>query len=527
MALQPTICSVDQLDSLCQEVSKSANSKFADLIKKLHIDTASNKKDATEYKKLVKETNKLRRSIKACKVFKWILIIFLIFPFFLLNNAQKKKQALLDNKDKEVKKLEDRLQKQLAPLEPLINNEFCYRNIIEPLWPDIKINSYLTMLDNANWQPHLKKIVGSDAHASNLVSGRLFDHPFIIFNKKEQLWGVHTYVGSVPVSYTTTDSQGHTVTRTTVVTASETLPEPYWTLDTKLVYRTDVATELCFTNQVTKHQFKKAGKTVQSPMEIKEFDKLFKTIRNDEQKYRTVFTLLAQEGFVKLLKQRDYVFVKNGDINWVELPDGKGDILLESNIDTAFDYDLDVWRESFANCTRNFVYTVGLYSLPICNVPLYQNIRYKWPKELKHGVDLQTMSNMDLWNKHFNLRKMFDTDVIFRPETSSITKIEGITFITTNVRCNYFYPHHETIVKMASGPNGPVSVPIHIIRYLPRFKNLTLLQSDNWKDIKHLDIVGSNYLIQNGQFVCCVSKGSNTKNIVKSAIAFAKANAKK
>lgn len=527
MSFQPTICSVDELENLCEKIRKSANAKFADLIKDLHIDLSSNKENATQREKLLKEAHKLKRSIKACKVFKWILIIFLIFPFFLLNNAQKKKQGLLNNKDEEIKKLESKLNKQLAPLMPLINNEFCYRNIIEPLWPDIQFNSYLNMLDNANWQAHLKKIVNGESHATNLVSGRLFEHPFIIFNKKEQLWGAHTYVGSVPVTYSDRDSQGHLVTRTTMVTASETLPEPYWTLDTKLVYRTDVASELCFTNQVTKKEFKKAGKTIQTRMEIEEFDKVFKAIRNDEQKYRTVFTLLAQEGITKLFKQRNYVFVKDGDINWVELPNDKNDILLESNIDTSFNYNLNIWQNSFTDCVTNFVYTVGLYSLPICNIPLYQNLKYKWPRELKHGVDLQAMSNMDLCYKTFNLQSLFDTDVIFKPESSSVIKIEGITVSQTKIRCNYFYPKHETIVKTVFGPKGPVSVPIEVIRYIPRYKYLNLFQSDNWKEIKHLDTIESKYLIQNGQFISYSKDDTKPKDLIKSAIVFAKANARK
>lgn len=526
MALQPTICTVEQLESLCEQVSKSANDKFADLIKKLNIDSDKNKSDATKYNALLKEIKKLRRSVKACKVFKWILIIFLVFPYFLLNNAQKKKQALLDEKDKELTKVKAELDKQLSAIHPLINNEFAYREIIEPIWKDIKFNSFLSSQESINWNGHLETILGKNAHATKLVSGQLFEHPFIIFNKKEQLWGTHTYTGSVPVTYTARDSNGNMVTRTTVVTASETLPEPYWTVDTKLAYRTDVATELTFTNEVSKHEAKKAGKKTQSPMDNPQFDKLFPSIRNDEQKFRTVFSVLAQEGFVKLLKERFFQLNKNGDVTVVSLPDNH-DILLENNIDSEFDYDVSKWQESFAAAVRKFVYTVGTYSLPICNIPLYQNIKYKWPHGSAKLSILQSMSNAELCCASYpNVKSLFETDVIFHPIGSTTSKVNGITLTQTNIKCDYFHPHHETIYKTAMGPDGAVTVPIHIIRYFPKSKTLSLIESYDWKDIKNIDVATNSYLIQNGQFICIAQK-NNVNDIVNQAIKFANQNKKK
>ncbi|GHU47084.1 hypothetical protein FACS1894218_0760 [Bacilli bacterium] len=94
----------------------------------------------------------------------------------------------------------------------------------------------------------------------------------------------------------------------------------YWN-ETKLYFKSNVATELTFSNMSAFKNEKKAAKFFKKDkdmqaMENPEFDKLFPCKRDDEVQFRTLFSPLAQEEMVKLLKVKDdYNFYKDKSLN--------------------------------------------------------------------------------------------------------------------------------------------------------------------------------------------------------------------
>ncbi|MBQ0045291.1 MAG: hypothetical protein KBS35_00160, partial [Mycoplasma sp.] len=363
--------------------------------------------------------------------------------------------------------------------------------------------------------PLLSKIIPEDSCLTCLVSGTLFNNPFMVYNYKHQIWQPHVYSGSLAIPYTV-HVNGRTETRMEVVTAQEIVPEPVWLQGTELAYHFDKAEKLCFTNNTNRREFKKWNKKNQLPLENKEFNKLFPAIRNNETDFRVLFTPLAQENYVNLLKEHKFNIHKENEVTITSL--GSGSAYLDVTPNEAFNYNVITWKENYIKWVHNFVKSIGLLTLPIANIPLYSHFQTKLNKE---KADLQIASNLQVednlaflydlyggWNK-------YDTDVIFEPTSTKTTKIGGTKFSLTTVKCNYFWPDHQTIMKPAVSSRGrTVMVPVHVIYYRPRVKTEIVCQSiDLGCDVVEQTLPG-NMVIHRGQLMFLANQANiSDKNI--------------
>ena len=516
MTSNPKCSSLHELDTLCKEIREKSEKEFDALIKKCNIDLGSNKQWANEYYSLVKSNTKLQKKIRAMKVGRWFLLIFLIFPFFLMTNAAKKKQKLLDEGLVKEKEAKEKLDKQLNEFVSLVSYDFMFKKIIEPIWKDVTLDIYQDANSYASWLPLVPKMITNDTCYLELISGKLFSNPFMIYNFKEQSWYMHVYTGSIPVTYTTRDSEGHMVTRTEVVVATETLPAPQWVVGTELAYHFDRPAKLCFANNATKRQLKKLNKkNIQSAMENKEFDKLFPATRTDEKDYRVVFTPLAQENYVKLFKEQNYQVLKNEDVTLIQLP--QGGTLLDTTDNEAVNYDVQTWKDKYCKWVSNFVHTLGLLSLPIAAIPLYTQFETQIKSNnsgKQVASDAQVQENMTHMFNLLNMWSQFDTDVIFHPTHTQTVTVDKTQFSLTTVRCNYFYPEHRVIMKPGfSAHRGTVMVPIHVIYYRDRHKDLVMCQSINLNNNNYEGRFG-NFIVHRGQIITLLNKPNlDPKNI--------------
>lgn len=509
MTINPQCSFLDELDSLCNQVKESALKNFDDLIRTCNIDVDQNKKWSQEYYSLVKSNDKIQKQIKRLRFWRWFLIIFLIFPFILMTKAAKKKQKLLDNGVKSEYDVQIKLDEQLAYFFPKISYDLGYKKIIEPLWKDIKIDIYHDEEAYETWIPWLSTLFPKDACLTTLISGKIFNNPFIAYNYKNQVWQTHTYTGSVPITYTI-HVNGKTQVRTELAIASETLPEPAWVEGTELAYHFDKTNKLCFTNNNSKKEFKKWNKKNQLPLENKEFNKVFQAIRNDETDFRVLFTPLAQENYVKLLKQQNYIIDKEKEITMIQLSN-KGYPYLDVTPNEAFNYDVKTWGQNYASWAVKLVKDIGLLTLPIANIPLYTQFKTKIIEDTEIDVasHFQVQDNLSHLFDIFNLWKTFDTNVIFHPISTKTTKIGSTEFSLTNVRCDYFYPLHKVITKMGVSPSGRTAmVPINVIEYLPRQKNIVVCQSTNLKCSTKEQIIGNNMTLHRGQLMFITNNGN-------------------
>lgn len=502
MNSSPQCSFLDELNSLCKQIKDSALKGFEDLIKSCNIDINQNVKLSSEYYSLVKSNDKTQRQIKRLRFWRWFLIIFLVFPFILMTNAAKKKQTILDGGLKEENKIQVQLDEQLAYFFPKISYDFCYKQIIEPLWKDIKIDIYHDEEAYETWIPWLDKIFPKDACLTTLLSGKIFNNPFIIYNFKDQLWGTHVYTGSVPITYTV-HINGKAETRTEFAVATEALPEPYWNRETRLSYHFDKAEKLCFTNNISKSEFKKWNKKNQLPLENNDFNKVFPTIRNDETQFRVLFTPLAQENYVKLLKQHDFVIVKDEQITTIQLPNNDNPYL-DVTPNEAFNYNVQTWANNYADWVTKLIKDIGLLTLPIANIPLYTQFKTNVVKDTEQDVAsyFQVQDNLSHLFDILDKWQDFDTDVVFHPISTKTTKIKSTEFSLTTVKCDYFYPLHKVITKIGVAPSGRTAiVPINVIEYLPKHRNIVVCQSTNLKCSTKEQIYEQNMTLHRGQLM--------------------------
>jgi hypothetical protein len=112
-------------------------------------------------------------------------------------------------------------------------------------------------------------------------------------------------------------------------------------------------------------------------MENNEFDKLFPTTRNSEQQYRTLFTPLAQEEMVKLLKHRDdYVFEKQGKLNTV-YSKTFNEISMSADPKHYYHNDFDTIKNNFIKFNIDYFYNLYFALAPILTIPLFQQMEGK------------------------------------------------------------------------------------------------------------------------------------------------------
>ncbi|MBQ0045470.1 MAG: hypothetical protein KBS35_01085, partial [Mycoplasma sp.] len=184
MASYPKCSSLNELDSICNQIDEKIAKGFDALIESSNINLNENKRLANEYYSLVKSNDKLEKQIRRLKIWRWVLIIFLIFPFILMTRAAKKKQALLDSGSKQENKTKIELDEQVKELQTKISYDFCFNQMIEPVWSDIDFTVYQDVASYKGWIPLLSKIIPEDSCLTCLVSGTLFNNPFMVYNYK-------------------------------------------------------------------------------------------------------------------------------------------------------------------------------------------------------------------------------------------------------------------------------------------------------------------------------------------------------
>ena len=116
-------------------------------------------------------------------------------------------------------------------------------------------------------------------------------------------------------------------------------------------------------------------------MSNEEFEMLFETkFRNNETEYRLLFTPLAQEQMLKLIKDETdsfgdkFVFMKDKKINYISA-DQLEAVSLDVGQNDFADYDFQRCREKFFSINESIFKTLYFAMAPILSIPLYQQHR--------------------------------------------------------------------------------------------------------------------------------------------------------
>ena len=246
-----------------------------------------------------------------------------------------------------------------------------------------------------------------DKSIVNVQSGEINGNPFVLVSTLERSDGTKTYTGHLDISWRewveNSNGGGHWEIKHERLTASVTKFCPVYSDHRYLIYGCEAAPDLSFArkprrlsgmkdniatrffkNQSLRHLERKAAKLGAGDFTLmanEDFEILFHAVdRDNEQQFRLLFTPLAQQQMVALLKDKnvgfgdDFAFRKKRKINIVTAKH-----LDEANLDTDpagyAHYDLKMVRSRFLAFANGYFKAFYFAMAPLLTIPLYQQTR--------------------------------------------------------------------------------------------------------------------------------------------------------
>lgn len=331
-------------------------------------------------------------------------------------------------------------------------------------------------------------------------SGNSLGNPFLLIRYFKQTLVQHTYTGTLTVSWTEhhtrSDGTSYTVTRTQTLVAHVTKYKPDYYYRTNLYYGNDAAPDLNFLRKPTvpkdaddkkiasmvkkgeRQLEKKARKAVTegssfNKLANSEFEVLFgATNRDNETQFRLMFTPLAQQNMVALLRNKvgygdDFTFEKHGKENIIYSTHGAS-LDIDANPAQFVNFDLAQARKDFVAFNVEYFRSIYFDFAPLFSIPIYHQERPQNPFGIctNHGnlgdFEMESVANY------------FRNDV-FKPAGASTYHIlKAVPKQADENGCladiiSYSFHAEERVdfVPVMAGDGHTYSVPVHWIEYIP------------------------------------------------------------
>lgn len=343
-------------------------------------------------------------------------------------------------------------------------------------------------------------------------SGLINGNPFVICRTRKMNMGAKTYYGSKTIYWTErqqgSDGKYHTVQCSETLTASYTAPFPEYFEKTRLIYGNTAAPDLIFYRKQSglagkenslsfkwkKRSLRKKARNLTNGdfamMTNEEFEVAFNTSnRNNNQQFALLFTPLAQENMLKLLRDKevgygdDFDFDKNLMINTI-IPDHMQALNLDMNPEQYRNFDYEKAKEDFYAINARYFRAIYFSLAPLLCVPMYQQIR---PQQEIYGHDMERHSAFwehealaNFWGQDHFKHPSCVTDCILK--TTEKTDGEGISTIAVQAH-GYRSKERVTYISKWGGDGRMHRVPVYWEEYLPvTGKGIIYMKEDN--DIK-------------------------------------------
>ncbi len=414
-------------DQLRQKHADATKALFDDLVRQAGVEPRANAATVRELRSLETRLATARKSLgrwkalhKTLVVLGWILVIVLV-GILLLLLARKKVKPRVEALEKAVSDLqlardskEQEAWAQMAPLNALFDWQMPARLAAETA-PILQIDPFFTqgrlrdLQRTFDWD---ESILGDPSARSLLysVSGEINGNPFVLARSFCREWVQQTYQGSLTISYVVrvpnADGRGsHLETRHQTLHASVHKPAPSYYKDTFLIFGNDAAPALRFsrspsplsaedpsTRSGRRHldaaikKLEKFSRNLDDDkpftlMSNQEFEALFgATDRNDEIQFRLLFTPLAQQQTVAILRDRtvgfgdDFTFLKHLKINCLR-PDHLRSSDLSADPARFHTYEFAETRRRFLEFNANYFHHLFFALAPLLAIPIYQQTR--------------------------------------------------------------------------------------------------------------------------------------------------------
>ena len=354
----------------------------------------------------------MRITISVCVASVIVYILTMVHP------RLKKLESECNDLAKKVARLEKQAWEQMSPLNRLYDWDVLTRMMSKTV-PRLEFDPYFTtqrltdLKETYGWDDSFNESRSVVYSHSGLING----NPFVICRTKKMEMGAKTYNGSETIYWTTrekgADGKYHTVHHSQVLTASVTAPYPGYYEKTRLIYGNTAAPDLIFYRKQSnlagkenslsfkwnRRSLRKKARNLSNAdfamMSNEEFEVCFDTSnRNNNQQFALLFTPLAQESMLKLLKDNevgfgdDFDFDKHKMINTI-VPNHMQELNLDMNPNQYRNFDYDKEKEDFYTINARYFRAIYFSLAPLLCVPMYQQIR---PQYHIYGHDMQRNS---------------------------------------------------------------------------------------------------------------------------------------
>ncbi len=425
------------------------------------------------------------------------IVAALLLLLLLVHPKLKELKEERDGLEETVSKLKEEAWKQMEPLNRLYDWDVLTRMMTKTV-PRLEFDPYFTTQRLAD----LKMVYGWDdsfnAERSVIYShsGLINGNPFVICRTRKMEMGTKTYTGQKTIHWTTrergTDGKYHTVYHSQTLTATVTAPYPEYPEKTRLIYGNTAAPDLIFYRRKSglaghenslsfkwnRRSLRKKARDLSNKdfamMTNEEFETVFDTSnRNNNQQFALLFTPLAQESMLKLLKDceagygDDFDFGKDRMINTI-IPDHLQTVDLDMNPAQYKNFDYDKAEKDFYVINAGYFRAIYFSLAPLLCVPMYQQIRSQ--KDI-YGHDMQMHSAF--W-EHEALANFWGQDHFKHPccVTNCILKTKqygghGDSSTITVYAYGYRAEQRLTYVSKWGGDGRTHRVPVYWDEYLP------------------------------------------------------------
>jgi hypothetical protein len=404
---------------------------FEDLVNKSAVDEAANIQTVKEMRAIENQLSNENTTSRGWRILRVLIIALLaagvyfivvhdlywwtiglalgsILPIYKLNKIISEVKARIAQLENQRNAKCDEAWQQMSALNQLYDWDIVAQ-LVQQTVPRIALDAYFTNGRLAELRDTFGLSDEFNHDERSIIfshSGVLNGNPFVLARTLEHWMGEKTYHGSLNISWTEweTDSKGnsHSVTRHETLHASVTKPFPEYGNRTFIIYGNEAAPDLSFSRSpsslsrlddgfIDNWRKRRAEKALEKKsrnlkdgftvMSNREFDSLFGALdRDHEVQFRLLFTPLAQQEMLNLLKDKEvgygdnFEFVKRYMINMVE-PNHMMSTDVSGDPKMFYAYELAHARKFFNDYHNNLFKSLFFGIAPILTIPLYQQHR--------------------------------------------------------------------------------------------------------------------------------------------------------
>lgn len=516
---------------------------FEDFTKQANVDVNENKKTCAEIYSMSDQKKWLESKLRWRKIFRYILVLaaiclpILVFAYwdslsindkyiiyvsvasafppliivlFVLNPKITSLQIEIADLDIVIKHKTDDAWEQMKPLNSLFGWDIAAK-LIQKTVPRLHFDPYFSEERLAELESDFgyDEVLEENSSVLFSQSGEISGNPFVICSTKNFTMGSKSYSGYKTIYWTTSyrgsDGKWHRMPHSQTLCATVTKPYPEYYDKKFVLFGNLAAPNLTFSRspsklvdegraadwkrkmklkELTKFSQNLKDESNYTLMSNHEFETLFQTTdRNDEVEYRLLFTPIAQQQMVSLIKDKlnsfgdDFYFFKSKKLNFI-LSKYLDELNLDTDPSQFYNFDYNKIKLNFDITMQNYFRKIYFALAPLLSIPIYQQTR---TLKTIYGDDYVKKSARFEWESlanYFGVNRFKAANCA----TDCILKTERYSENSVKVYAHGFSGHNRVDhIRVFGGDGRYHMVPVEWVEYKPVVKETKMSVKENPK----------------------------------------------